>query len=185
MYKAREDNGEWSHLAHGLVFLGLQRAQSSSRTKAVYYLVLPLLVPGSQSQSIYRVKSPNSTHISLPLLVPALPGDLPTPICNSNTCFSSIEITPSLKPSKHGLPWPLDASLNCKYSHIRHSLLISILSLTKSISFSRPLSMTLISSEPQKTQIETRQVAVDQPSERMIWWTCKQLAVESKKYGHV
>lgn len=56
-------------LSRGLVFLEFQRVQSGSQTKAVYYLVLPLLVPSSQNQSVYRGKSPNSTHTFLPLLV--------------------------------------------------------------------------------------------------------------------
>ena len=45
---------------HNLVFLELQRPQPRSLTKAVYYLVLPLLVPGSQNQGVYRGESPNS-----------------------------------------------------------------------------------------------------------------------------
>ena len=43
---------------HNLVFLELQRPQPHSQTKAVYSLVLPLLVPGSQNQGVYRGESP-------------------------------------------------------------------------------------------------------------------------------
>lgn len=90
--------------SHGLVFLEFPRAQASSQTKAVYYLVLPLLVSDSQNQGIYDRGEPPRL---LPKHLSTTSGlstckRLPSPSQNSNTHFSSTRIPLSLNSQSRG-----------------------------------------------------------------------------------
>lgn len=129
------------------VFLERRRARSSSQTKAVYYLVLPLLVPGSQNQGVYRGEAlqilPTPLCHFWPQHLQASPSQSATPTPASPALAFCFLWTP-----KHGSSLPLHAALNCKFSYF-------VLS-DQSIRFSGSMTMTPISFKPQNTRLETK-----------------------------
>lgn len=84
------------------------------------------------------------------------------PYPNPQLQYQSLQYwnSPFYEPSKHGLPLPLSAVLNCKSSYFVLFLSIYIL-FDQPISFSRSVTMTLISFETQSTQLKMRQILVD------------------------